>query len=212
MTLEEVLGRVTNLEDKAFLEKMIKDQNSYITKLETQLKAKPSSENPEAIAGMNKVTYAYLEAKMKEDIITKATAAIKVNIAEPYFVAVEKDWLEFLNKNMDQAHTTVEYATDAFNLVLGRCMANKDHAVNQIGKTQTPNGTPSNQVSAGTNAQGVQDVNNIIRQTPPVMSPNDVNAQSGIPTPQPNQIKNTRNAFDALKTKLGSQRGNPFNN
>ena len=210
MTLDEVLGRVTNPEDKAFLEKMIKDQNSYITKLETQLKdASKAPASEPGPAGVDKVTYAYLEKKMREDVIETATKNIKAVISEPMFNAVEKDWQEFLKNNMDIKHTTVEYATDAFNLVLGRCLAIKDHPVNQLGKGTTPNPTP-NQPTAGTNAQGVQDVNNIIRQTPPTMSNNDINAQSGIPTPQANQVKNTRDSFAGLKARLAGQGGNPF--
>lgn len=210
MTLDEVLGRVTNPEDKAFLQKMISDQNSYITKLETQLKDTSKQPTDSAPAGVDKVTYAYLERKMKEDVISSAEKQIKAVISEPMFNAVEKDWREFLDANMTIKVTTVEYATDAFNLVLGRCLAKKDHPVNQLGKGTTPNPTPVTQPTAGTNAQGVQDVNNIIRQTPPTMSNNDVNAQSGIPTPQPNQVKNTKDSFASLKARLGNLGGNPF--
>ena len=114
---------------------------------------------------------------------------------------------------MNPNNTTVEYATDAFNLVLGRCLAIKEHAVNQIGKGAAPSSTPQQGITpqtAGTNAQGVQDVNNIIRQTPPTMTPGDVNAQSGIPNPQPTQIKNTKDAFANLKSKLSGGKTNPF--
>lgn len=210
MNLEEVLGRVTNPADKAFLEKMIKDQNSYITKLENQLKSTAAAQ-PDTKAtpsGMDSVTYKYLEQKMREDIISSAERTIVASIDQPMFEAVKPDWLEFLKANMDTAHTTVEYAVDAFNLVLGRCLRNKDHAVNNLGKGTTPNPTPTPQ-TAGTNAQGVQTVNSLIQDTPPTMTNKDINVQPGIPAPQPNEVKNTKSAFDSLKARLGGNK-NPF--
>ena len=206
MTLEEVLGRVTNPEDKAFLDKMIKDQNSYITKLEAQLKAPKQQDNQPN--SMDKVAFQYLEQKMKEDVIGTAEKTILESIDAKMYEAVKPDWLEFLKANMDTAHTTVDYAIDAFNLVLGRCLRIKDHAVNNIGKGTTPNPTPIVQ-QAGTNAEGVQKVQALVHGTPPTITDKDIVIQPGMPGPKPEPVKNTKSAFDSFKSKLGGR--NPFN-
>ena len=109
MTLDEALGKVTDPEVKAFFQKMIADQNSYITKLETinKTQVKQTQEQPsnDTVAGMNKVTYNYLQEKMREDIINKSTAIITQNISQEMFNAVKPDWEAFLQKNMNPNNT-----------------------------------------------------------------------------------------------------------
>lgn len=218
-TLDEVLGRVTNPEDREFLKKMIADQNSYITKLENvnkgaaQQGAQPAPSQATS-TGVDKITQNYILQKMKADVIIDATGKIKQAISEPMFEAVKDDWIKFLDANMSVEKTTVEFAVDAFNLILGRCLSIKDHAVNQLGKAQPPAGTPNAGVqsptNAGTNAAGVQGVNDILRNQPPTMGAGDVGAQSGMPNVPPTQIKNTKDAFSSLKNKLSGNGGNKF--
>lgn len=210
MTLDEALGKVTDPEVKAFLDKMIKDQNSYITKLENQVKnPTPNAANTSGGTGVDDITRTYLEKNMRKDVIAEATAKIRNDFGEELFKAVEKDYTEFLDKNMDKAHTTVNYAVDAFALVLGRCYGIKDHPVTKVGKTTTPSGTPS-QNNAGTNGQAVQGVQNILAGQAPIMTGNDTGSASGMPNVGTGQIKNTRDAFASLKNRFANNGGGKF--
>lgn len=207
MTLEEALSSVADSEKRAFIEKMIKDQNSYITKLESQLKATPQ---PSVQTSTNDVTMKYLEKNMRRDVIAEAKQKILASISPEVYAAVEPDYLDFLDKKMSREYTTVEYAVDAFALVLGRCMSNKDHAVNKIGKAAPPGDTPK-PTQAGTNGQAVADVQNILKGTAPVMTGKDAGSQTGMPNVGGQPIKNTKDAFSALKNRFASQGENKFN-
>ena len=208
MTLEEALSSVADSEKRAFIEKMIKDQNSYITKLENQLKATPQ---PSAPNGTNDVTMKYLEKNMRRDVIAEAEQQILASISPEVYAAVKPDYMDFLDKKMTREYTTVEYAVDAFALVLGRCMSNKDHAVNKIGKAAPPGDTPKQQVQAGTNGQAVADVQNILKTTAPVMTGKDSGSQTGMPNVGGQPIKNTKDAFSALKNRFAANGENKFN-
>lgn len=206
MNLDEALGKVTDPEVKSFFEKMIKDQNSYITKLETQLKEAKTS--APAAAGLDPITAKYLEKNMRDDVIREATQTIIESVGEEVFKAIKPDYDEFLKANMDKAHTTVEYAVDAFNLVYGRCLAKKDHPVHNIGKTDNPVGTPK--VAAGTNGQAVDAVKNILAGQPPVMTGKDIGAASGIPGTQGTPVKSTKDAFAKFKDRIINNGGSKF--
>jgi hypothetical protein len=209
MTIDEALAKVTDQEAKAFLQKVISDQNGYVTKLEAQIADfKKAPAQPQA-QGTDDITRKYLEDNMKRDITNQAVAIIKANYGDAIVEACMKDYLEFLKANMTLKNTTVEYATDAFNLVYGRCYAKKDHPVHNVGKATAPSGTPTPQVQAGNNAAGVQQVASIINGQPPVMNPNDQSAGQGLPGTQGTPVKNTRDAFAAFKDRLrqgGSQK------
>lgn len=207
MTLEEALGKVTDPEVKQFLQKMIGDQNSYITKLETQLKDTSKSASP---TGVDSVTAKYLEKNMRRDVIADAEKQILAEVSPQVYEAIKPDFMGFLDKNMKKENTTVEYVVDAFSLVLGRCMRVKDHAVNKVGKADNPISTPTPNTVIGTNSNQVKDVQNILAQQPPVMTGQDTNAGTGLPGTQGVPIKNTRDAFSKLKDKFGQMGGSRF--
>jgi len=201
MTIDEALAKVTDQEAKAFLQKVIGDQNSYATKLEAQIAELKKAPAQTQAQGTDDITRKYLEDNMKRDITNQAIAIIKTNYGDAIVDACMTDYLEFLKSNMTLKNTTVEYATDAFNLVYGRCFAKKDHPVHNVGKASSPSGTPSPQ-TAGNNAAVVQQVASIINGQPPVMNPNDQSAGQGLPGTQGVQVKNTRDAFSAFKDRL----------
>ena len=206
MNLDEALGRITDPEAKAFFAKMVKDQNGYISKLENQLKELTKA-GP-AATGTDDVTMRYLEKNMRRDVIAEAKAKILETIPKEIFDAVEKDWLAFLETGMDKAHTTEEFAVDAFNLVYGRCFANKDHPVHGIGKgPSNPEATPVPQ--HGTNGAAIAGVQQIISPQPPVMTGKDASAASGAPDTG-NAPKNTKDAFARFKERLGQAGGSKF--
>jgi len=208
MNLEEALGKITDPEVKAFFQKMTSDQNSYITKLETQLKELKAQGNPGAVPSGDSITQEYIRKKMREEVIAKATSLIIDAVGKPVFEAVKPDFDAFLEKNLKPENTTEAYVIDAFNLVYGRCLTKKDHPVHQVGKTVNPNGTPT--PTAGTNGQQVAVVQNVISGQPPVMSGTDASAGQGVPGTQGTPVKNTRDAFSRLKDKVANNGGNKF--
>jgi hypothetical protein len=205
MTLEEALAKVADADAKAMLQKVINDQNKYIGQLETQLKA-GSTNTP---TKPDDVTMKYLEKNMRRDVIAEAVVEIKKDVSEEVFKAIEPDFMEFLNANMKKENTTVGFCTDAFSLVYGKCLRNKDHAVHKIGKDTNPQGvTPT---TAGTNGPSVAAVNSILQNQPPVIT--DKDQSSGAVQGLPNtgvQVKSTRDAFSALKNRFANNGGNKF--
>lgn len=209
MNLEEALGRITDPEVKAFFQKMTSDQNSYITKLENQLKELKANGGSVTSTSGDDVTRDYIRRKMREEVIAKALQVIVAAYGQDVVNAVKPDFDAFLEKNMKLENTTEAYVIDAFNLVYGRCFANKDHPVHQVGKTTVPSGTPS-PTNAGTNGPQVAAVQNVIAGQPPVMTGSDINAGQGVPGTQGEKVKNTKDAFSRFKERIQNSGGNRY--
>lgn len=223
MTLEEAqaqLAAMTKERDEALadnkqLKENISRQNSYITKLESKTNSnniesaqKPAT--PTADTRFDPAVQAYLEKNMKRDAIEEAKAMIKTEITDEMYKAVEPDFMAFLEKNLKKENCTSAYIVDAFSLVMGRALRNKEHAINKIGKgTVTPPATPTQT----TNSSNVQSVQNTIlnNTTPPVMTNKDVGAASGMPQGNGVQHQTTRDAFKSLKDRFANIGGNKFN-
>lgn len=221
MTLEEAQAQLAELTkereaDKATIKQLndnISKQNSYITKLEAR---NNSSDTAQKSTGstvdtrFDPAVQAYLEKNMKRDAIEEAKAVIKSEISEEMYKAVEPDFLAFLDKNLKKENCNAAYIADAFSLVMGRALRDKEHAINKVGKgTATPPATPT----PTTNGQQVQSVQNTILSnvTPPVMSGKDSGAASGMPGSNGNQYRNTKESFQALKNRLANFGGQKFN-
>ena len=223
MTLEEAqaqLAAMTKERDEALadnkqLKENISRQNSYITKLEnktnsTNIESAQKSTSPTVDTRFDPAVQAYLEKNMKRDAIEEAKIIIKSEITEEMFKAVEPDFNAFLEKNLKKENCTSAYIVDAFSLVMGRALRNKEHPINKIGKgTATPPATPT----PTTNSSNVQSVQNTIlnNTTPPVMTNKDVGAASGMPAGNGVQHQTTRDAFKSLKDRFANMGGNKFN-
>lgn len=220
MTLEEAqaqLAAMTKERDEALadnkqLKENISRQNSYITKLENKnsnnVESAPKSTTPTVDTRFDPAVQAYLEKNMKRDAIEEAKGIIKSEITEEMYKAVEPDFMAFLEKNLKKENCTSAYIVDAFSLVMGRALRNKEHPINKIGKgTDTPPATPT----PTTNSSNVQSVQNTILNTPPVMSNRDVGAASGMPAGNGAQHQNTKDAFKALKNRFANMGGTKFN-
>ena len=197
MTLEEALKRIETLEGELTTErKKVTDQNSYITKLEQQIKA------PGAASTSDPTIQAYIERKMREETLAQAVAQIKAEFSEEEYKAVEPDFNAFLDKNLKKENIRVDYILDAFALVMGRALRNKEHGIHKV-KAATPGSTtpPANPIP------GNKQVPPVIPQ-PPVMTGKD---GGGTPPPSPTtEVKSTKDAFAALKQKMGTIGGNRF--
>ena len=223
MTLEEAqaqLAAMTKERDEALadnkqLKENISRQNSYITKLEnktnsTNIESAQKSTTPTVDTRFDPAVQAYLEKNMKRDAIEEAKAMIKTEITEEMYKAVEPDFMAFLDKNLRKENCTTAYIVDAFSLVMGRALRNKEHPINKIGKgTATPPATPTQT----TNSSQVQSVQNTIlnNTTPPVMTNKDVGAASGMPSGNGVQHQTTKDAFKSLKERFANIGGNRFN-
>jgi hypothetical protein len=212
MTLEELEEALNEERAKnARLEQNIKNQNSYITKLENQRggAATPQTGGTPAAAQLDPTLQKYLEDQMRNDITAKAITQIKSEVSAEEYAAVEPDFLEFLNRNMNKSNTRIDYVLDAFSLVYGRVKRDKNHAINQIGaKGTTPSATAPVK-DAGTNQGAIDAVNQTISTKPPMMTGNDANAASGAPDTGTG-IKNTKDAFGSLREKFGQIGANRF--
>lgn len=223
MTLEEAqaqLEAMTKERDEALadnkqLKENISRQNSYITKLEsktnsTNIESAQKSTTPTVDTRFDPAVQAYLEKNMKRDAIEEAKAMIKTEITEEMYKAVEPDFMAFLDKNLKKENCTTAYIVDAFSLVMGRALRNKEHPINKIGKGMaTPPATPTQT----TNSSQVQSVQNTIlnNTTPPVMTNKDVGAASGMPSGNGAQHQTTKDAFKSLKERFANMGGNRFN-
>lgn len=205
MTLEEALAKVTDADAKATLQKIITDQNKYIGQLETQAKA-ASSSTPKA----DDVTMRYLEKNMRRDVIAEAVTEIKKDVSEEVYKAVEPDYMEFLDKNMKKENTTVNFCTDAFSLIYGKCLRMKEHAVNKLGKDANPQAVTPTQT--GTNSSSVAAVNSILSNQPPVITDKDQSSGTAMGLPNTStQFKSTKEAFTSLKNRFANNGANKFN-
>lgn len=208
MTLEEALGRITDPEVRKFFENMTKNQNSYITQLETQLKELKAADKGGAAVTGNDITQEYIRKKMCEDAVAKAIPVIIGEVGQEIYEAVRPDFEKFLSEKLKPENANEAYIVDAFHLVYGRCFAKKDHPVHQVGKGANPGATPAPQV--GTNGQQVAAVQNIIAGQPQVMSGADTSAGQGLPGVQGTTVKNTKDAFARLKDRMTNGGGNRF--
>lgn len=219
MTLEEAQAKLAELTEKLSesekaskqLAENVSKQNSYITKLETEVnKAKQNRTTPSDAKGFDPTLVAYLEKNIKRDATEDATKQIIAEVGEEVYATVEKEFTEFLTRNLTKENATTAYVIDAFSLVMGRALRNKDHAINKIGKgSDTPPATPSQQ----SNSNAVKAVQDVVAnyQTPPVMTAKDSNAAIGSQVPGSDQaIKNTKESFKSLREKLAGVGSNPF--
>jgi hypothetical protein len=205
-TQDELEKMLKDLQEQVgTFKKQVSDQNSYITRLEAQ--AKTVTATPQQPSGIpsDQIVQKYLKEKMREDTLVKAKKVIIEETSTEVFNIMEKDFLEFLNKNMKDADVKVEYMVDAFSLIMGRALRIKDHPIQKLlGKSETPKATP-----VQTNEQAVQSVQGTIKQQPPVLSPRDSIAPTATPDGSIG-VKNTKDAYKALKEKLNGFGGNRF--
>lgn len=192
-------------EDLKKREKQIADQNSYITKLEAsraQVSNAPSQANVPAV---DPTVQKYIERKMRIDTIEEAVVLIKQAFSQEEFDAVYPDLIAFLDKNMKRESTTVQFVVDAFDLMYGRAVKNKEHALSKLlGKAGTPTGTPvkdNSSVVAAANEQAMKSL-------APTIAPQD--GVGGNVPDSPVQYKDTKDAFQALRGKFNQAGRNKF--
>lgn len=205
-TVEELEKQLDALKkDLEKREKQVADQNSYITKLESSRAQVSNAPQQQSAPAVDPAVQQYIERKMRDDTIAEATVEIQRAFKKEEFDAVFPDLLAFLKVNMKKSNTTVGFVVDAFDLLYARALKNKDHAIHKIGKNGTPTETPSAQTNAAVIGSVQQQT---LKNTPPIISPKD-GTPSGLPEPS-TSVKNTKDAFSALKSKFNGAGGNKF--
>lgn len=211
MTLEELQAALAQAQADLAAERAAKqqletnqgNQNSYITKLEGQINALKqdistlqvtANKDPKDASGIDPTLVNYLKKQMRKDIETEGYSRIQAMVTAEVWKALEKEFNEFIKETMNEANMSPEYMVDAFRLVYGRAMTNKDHPVNKIGQVNPPQQrqpfTPPT--------------------LPPTMTPSDTSAATGLPGTQAAAIKNTQDAMKAFRDKFRSAGQNTF--
>jgi hypothetical protein len=193
------------------LETNVKNQNSYITKLEQQ-RQNPQTQQPAGNASLDPLVQKYIEDKMRADTLAKAEAQIQSEVSMEQYEAVKDDFHKFLDSTLTKHNTTVNYMVDAFSLVMGRALRNKEHPIHQISpntKVMPGDQQAVDQPAIPTNGTTIANVQQTLANMPPIMTDKDTGASySAPPTDKP--IKNTRDAFQSLKSKFSDMGGNKF--
>lgn len=119
------------------LKKNASEQNSYITKLE-QSKQKAQEEDPKKGAPaslqldpkLDRI-FQHAERSFLRELTKEAEAALILQVGQAVYDAVKTDFEDFLNKNLKTSNAELSYVLSAFDLVLGRAIKNKEHAVHK---------------------------------------------------------------------------------
>ena len=224
MTLEELQAALEAekqrsealLKEKEQLEQNVKNQNSYITKLEQNVK------KPEQQIGGPTITdkrlSEYLARNMKRDAIDEAFAVINQNVAPEIVECLKPEVLAMIDKTMTIDRTQPSYVIDAFNIIYGSAMTNKNHKIHQIGKAPEPKPAtapaqpgPAQQVAQPVAAQpAINEQLKAFMGTTPTMTPSDKSAVQAPPNTSPTPIANTRDAMSRFKDAIKNAGANRF--
>lgn len=219
MTLEELQAALEAekqksealLKEKEQLEQNVKNQNSYITKLEQNVK------KPEQQIGSPTITdkrlSEYLARNMKRDAIDEAFAVINQNVAPEIVECLKPEVLAMIDKTMTIDRTQPSYVIDAFNIIYGSAMTNKNHKIHQIGKAPEPKpaAAPVQPVPVQQAAQPtVNEQLKAFMGTTPTMTPSDKSAVQAPPNTSPTPIANTRDAMSRFKDAVRNAGANRF--
>lgn len=182
--------RVKQLEQELTVEReKIKNQNSYITKLEQSKGEKGNGlvEDPAFVA--------YWQSKMREDVTAKGLQEILTTVDAQTVETLKPELLAFLEANMTLDNTNVEYVVDAFSLVYGRALRNKDHAIHAAKK---PSADDANK-GTDSHREMLNKVNSLVDKTP--MTEEDNSAFKDVPNPEI-VPKSTKEAFKNWRSKF----------
>lgn len=203
---EEYVKQLESLkEELKKREKQVADQNSYITKLEASRSQVGTAQPQQSASAVDPTVQKYIERKMRIDTIEEAVLVIKKSFSAEEFDAVYPDLMAFLDRNMKRENTTVQFVIDAFDLMYGRAVKNKEHAIHKVGKAGTPTGTPQENNNGNVIAAAKEQA---IKALAPTISSQD--GTSGTMPDTSVQINTTRDAFKALQNKFNQAGSNKF--
>lgn len=213
MELEQALEQIKMLTETVNkLEENQSKQNSYITKLEGDLKeakAKPApapqpAPQPTAAPapGMSANYIAHTKRRWREDVCNEAFVQLKGKFNEEQVNVLQQEVLDYCHKNMTDNNTTTEFVESVFHLLFGRAVGDKNHAIHKTLEKKQEAPTPA---PTATNAMPESKVAQII--PPSVATTEDRTYNPSVPTPShETKVKSTDDAFASFKATLNGLR------
>ena len=213
MTEEEMKQRVAEAEAEAARAKQeIEDlktqrsnQNSYITKLEGKVKGLENQMDTVKNAANTAPALApeiteYFQKKRREDYTEQAVTEIISQVGEDKYNCLSQELKDFLKLYMNEKNVSVRYIIDSFHLLLGRALANPDHAIQKVIKpVEEPKPiTEDKPVTESDQALFRNQLNNMVNRT---MTNDDINA-GGAPEVKAPSAANTQEAMKAFRNRL----------
>ena len=212
MTEEEMRQRVEAaeaevakaLQEVENLKTQRSDQNSYITKLEGKVKGLENQMDTVKNAANTAPALApeiteYFQKKRREDYTSQAVTEIISQVGEDKYKCLEGELKDFLKLYMNEKNVSVRYIIDSFHLLLGRALANPEHAIQKVIKpVEEPKKVTDNTVT-----ETDQDMfrNQLTRMVNRTMTNDDMNA-GGAPEVKAPTVANTQDAMKAFKNRL----------
>ena len=213
MTEEEMKQRVAEAEAEAARAKQeIEDlktqrsnQNSYITKLEGKVKGLENQMDTVKNAANTAPALApeiteYFQKKRREDYTEQAVTEIISQVGEDKYNCLAQELKDFLKLYMNEKNVSVRYIIDSFHLLLGRALANPEHAIQKVIKpVEEPKPiTEDKPVTESDQALFRNQLNNMVNRT---MTNDDINA-GGAPEVKAPSAANTQEAMKAFRNRL----------
>ena len=213
MTEEEMKQRVEAAEAEAAkakqevedLKTQRSNQNSYITKLEGKVKGLENQMDTVKNAANTAPALApeiteYFQKKRREDYTEQAVTEIISQVGEEKYNCLAQELKDFLKLYMNEKNVSVRYIIDSFHLLLGRALANPEHAIQKVLKpVEEPKPiTETNPVTESDQDAFRKSLSNMVGRT---MTNNDINA-GGAPEVKPPTVQNTSEAIKSFKNRL----------
>ena len=213
MTEEEMKQRVEAAEAEAAkarqeiedLKNQRSNQNSYITKLEGKVKGLENQMDTVKNAANTAPALApeiteYFQKKRREDYTEQAVTEIISQVGEDKYNCLAQELKDFLKLYMNEKNVSVRYIIDSFHLLLGRALANPEHAIQKVIKpVEEPKPiTEDKPVTESDQALFRNQLNNMVNRT---MTNDDMNA-GGAPEVKAPTVANTQDAMKAFKNRL----------
>lgn len=214
MTEEEMKQRVEAAEAEAAkakqeveeLKTQRSNQNSYITKLEGKVKGLENQMDTVKVAANQAPALApeiteYFQKKRREDYTDQAVTEIISQVGEDKYNCLAQELKDFLKLYMNEKNVSVRYIIDSFHLLLGRALANPDHAIQKVIKPVVEEPKPITEdkpVTESDQALFRNQLNNMVNRT---MTNDDMNA-GGAPEVKAPTVANTQDAMKAFKNRL----------
>lgn len=213
MTEEEMKQRVEAAEAEAAkakqevedLKTQRSNQNSYITKLEGKVKGLENQMDTVKNAANTAPALApeiteYFQKKRREDYTEQAVTEIISQVGEEKYNCLAQELKDFLKLYMNEKNVSVRYIIDSFHLLLGRALANPDHAIQAVLKPVEPTKptTDNKPVSESDQEMFKNQLNQMVTRT---MTNDDMNA-GGAPEVKAPTVANTQDAMKAFKNRL----------
>lgn len=213
MTEEEMKQRVEAAEAEAAkarqeiedLKNQRSNQNSYITKLEGKVKGLENQMDTVKNAANTAPALApeiteYFQKKRREDYTEQAVTEIISQVGEDKYNCLAQELKDFLKLYMNEKNVSVRYIIDSFHLLLGRALANPEHAIQKVIKpVEEPKPiTEDKPVTESDQALFRNQLSNMVNRT---MTNDDMNA-GGAPEVKAPTVANTQDAMKAFKNRL----------